>query len=79
MDSQSELQEYLALIKKIKMLSREEEHALALKASDGDESARKKIVEPNVFYVVKKALEKYAHLHKSRVIPARIEALQAFM
>lgn len=61
-DSQSELQEYLALIKKIELLSREEEHALALKAFDGDENARKKIVESNVFYVVKKALEKYGHL-----------------
>lgn len=61
-ESQSELQEYLAYIKNIKMLTREEEHDLAVKAFEGDENARKKIVESNIFYVVKKAVEKYGNL-----------------
>lgn len=51
------MQRYIARVRAIPRLSREEEHELALRARAGDKDAADKLVEANLRFVVAVALQ----------------------
>ena len=57
MQSSVSLDRYIQQVRAIPKLSREEEHALALRVLDGDQEAADKLVEANLRYVIAIALQ----------------------
>ncbi|MDH3200148.1 MAG: sigma-70 family RNA polymerase sigma factor [Myxococcales bacterium] len=57
MQSSASLDRYIQQVRAIPKLSREDEHVLALRALDGDQSAADKLVEANLRYVIAIALQ----------------------
>ena len=64
--------DYIQDIKKIKLLTREEEYALTIKASTGDLEARNSVIEANLLLVVKVAL-RYKTINKNISVMDLIE------
>ena len=57
MQSSASLERYIQKVRANPKLSREDEHALALRAIDGDQEAADKLVEANLRYVIAIALQ----------------------
>ena len=57
MNKDASLDRYIERVREIPKLSREDEHALAVAARDGDRAAADRIVEANLRYVVAVALQ----------------------